>query len=102
MVQPPFPFSTHLWPPLTPSASTPPLPPPLCSNSEAYLRNLCNCIAPTLGLTVDQYQTWFPCQGPLSIYPFYIRKQCPELLEAQGAMRASIPYREVIVSASAR
>ena len=31
-----------------------------------------------------------------------IRKQCPELLEAQGAMRASRPYREVIVSASAR
>src|SRR5258707_360678 len=31
--------------------------PPLCSNSEAYLCNLCNYIAPTLGLTTDQYQT---------------------------------------------
>src|SRR5258708_1701532 len=57
MVQPPFPFSTHLWLPLRPSASAPPLPPPLHSNSEAYLCNLCNCIAPTLGLTMDQYQT---------------------------------------------
>src|SRR5258708_39349976 len=32
----------------------------------------------------------------------HIRKRCPELLEAQGAMRASRPYREAIVSASAR
>src|SRR6266436_9768349 len=46
-----------LWPPLTPSASTLPLPPPLCSNSKACLHNLCNCIVPTLGLTVDQHQT---------------------------------------------
>src|SRR5258708_21828775 len=34
-----------------------PLPPPLHSNSEAYLHNLCNCIVPTLGLTADQYRT---------------------------------------------
>src|SRR5258708_19709776 len=59
MVQPPFPFSTHLWLPLTPSASTLPLPPPLCSNSEACLCNLCNCIMPTLRLTVDQHWTCF-------------------------------------------
>src|SRR5258708_31929774 len=32
----------------------------------------------------------------------YIRKQCLELLEAQGAMRVSRAYREVIVSARAR
>src|SRR6266436_2867418 len=57
MVQPPFPFSTHLWPPLTPSTSTPPLLPPLRSNSKACLCNLHNCIAPTLRLTADQYQT---------------------------------------------
>src|SRR5260221_13248474 len=57
MVQPPFPFSAHLWLPLTPSTSAPPLLPPLCSNSEAYLCNLCNCIAPTLRLTTDQYWT---------------------------------------------
>jgi len=37
-----------------------------------------------------------------SICCWFIRKQCPELLEAQGAMRASRPYREVIVSARAR
>src|SRR5258708_19372975 len=57
MVQPPFPISTHLWLPPTPSASALPLLPPLCFNSEAYLCNLCNCIAPTLGLTADQYWT---------------------------------------------
>src|SRR5260221_3612298 len=56
MVQPPFPFSAHLWLPPTPSTSALPLPPPLCSNSEAYLCNLCNCIMPTLRLTMDQYQ----------------------------------------------
>ncbi len=33
---------------------------------------------------------------------YYIFKWCPELLEAQGAMRASRAYREVIVSARAR
>src|SRR5258708_3741808 len=43
--------------PLTPSASTPPLPPLLCSNSDAYLCNLYNYIMPTLRLTTDQYQT---------------------------------------------
>src|SRR5258708_18122713 len=57
MVRPPFPFSTHLCPPLAPSASALPLPPPLHSNSEAYLHNSCNCIMPTLGLTADQYWT---------------------------------------------
>src|SRR5258708_24678323 len=56
-----------LWPPLatsnpihlhsTSSTSTPPLPPPLHSNSEAYLCNLYNYIMPTLRLTTDQYQT---------------------------------------------
>src|SRR5258707_15124219 len=81
MVQPPFPFSTHLWLPLSPSASTLPLLPPLHSNSEACLCNLCNCIMPTLGLTADQHQTqpiqtWFPCQGLPSIYPFYICLIC--------------------------
>src|SRR5258708_17981278 len=34
-----------------------PHPPPLHSNSEAYLHNLCNYIMPTLGLTMDQYHT---------------------------------------------
>src|SRR5258708_21824170 len=34
-----------------------PLPPPLCSNSEAYLCNLCNCIASSVRLTADQYWT---------------------------------------------
>src|SRR5258707_9586769 len=57
MVCPPFPFSTHLWPPLTPSASTLPLLPLLCSNSEVYLCNLYNYVMPTLRLTMDQYQT---------------------------------------------
>src|SRR5258705_13256926 len=57
MVQPPFPFSTHLSPPPTPSASTPPLLPPLCSNSKAYLHNLYNYVTHTLRLTADQYQT---------------------------------------------
>ena len=41
MVQPPFPFSAHPWLPLTPSASTLCHLPPLHSNSEAYLCNLC-------------------------------------------------------------
>src|SRR5258708_2434839 len=41
------PTSGHLQPHL----------PPLHSNSEAYLHNLCNYIAPTLRLTVDQYRT---------------------------------------------
>src|SRR6266436_4924616 len=40
-----------------PSASALPLLPPLHSNSEACLCNLCNCITPTLGLTADQHQT---------------------------------------------
>src|SRR5258708_8689852 len=31
--------------------------PPLCSNSEACLCNLRNCIVPTLRLTVDQHRT---------------------------------------------
>src|SRR5258708_33976007 len=57
MVQPPFPFSAHPWPPLTPSAPTLLHPPPLHSNSEAYLHNLCNYITPTLRLTTDQYWT---------------------------------------------
>src|SRR5258708_8182076 len=35
----------------------PPLLPPLCSNSKAYLCNLCNCVVPTLRLTTDQYWT---------------------------------------------
>src|SRR5260370_35739903 len=34
-----------------------PTPPLLCSNSNAHLCNLYNYIAPTLRLTVDQYQT---------------------------------------------
>src|SRR5258708_12277075 len=56
------------------SASTLPLLPPLHSNSEACLCNLCNCIMPTLELTTDQHQplhTSFPCQRPLSLSPFY-------------------------------
>src|SRR5258707_14271959 len=44
-----------LHPPL--ATSTPPLPPPLCSNSEAYLCNLYNYITPSLRLTTDQYWT---------------------------------------------
>src|SRR5258708_1697606 len=36
---------------------TPPLLPPLHSNSDAYLHNLYNYVAPTLRLTADQYQT---------------------------------------------
>src|SRR5258707_2887374 len=35
----------------------PPLLPPLCSNSKAYLCNLCNYVVPTLRLTTDQYWT---------------------------------------------
>src|SRR5258708_29513898 len=50
-------FSTHPWLPLTPSASSLHLPPPLCSNSEVYSHNLCNYIVPTLRLTTDQYRT---------------------------------------------
>src|SRR5258707_11728932 len=57
MVRPSFFFSTHLLLPLSPSTSAPPLPPPLHSNSKACLCNLCNCIAPTLGLTADQHWT---------------------------------------------
>src|SRR5258708_18332306 len=57
MVQPPFPFSTHLWPPPSLSTSAPPLLPPLHSNSEACLCNLRNCITPTLRLTTDQHWT---------------------------------------------
>src|SRR5258708_32187178 len=57
MVQPPFPFSAHLFLPLSPSASTLLLLPPLHSNSEACLHNLHNCIIPTLRLTADQHQT---------------------------------------------
>src|SRR5258707_5593592 len=67
--------SGHLWPPLTPSASTLPLLPLLHSNSKAYLCNLYNYIAPTLRLTMDQYQTHLdlvPFQGPPSRYPFYL------------------------------
>ena len=41
------PTSGHLQPHL----------PPLHSNSEAYLCNLCNYVMPTLRLTTDQYQT---------------------------------------------
>src|SRR5258707_14371912 len=44
-------------PSLATSGHLQPLPPPLHSNSAAYLCNLCNCIMPTLGLTVDQYWT---------------------------------------------
>ena len=51
MVQPPFPFSAHLWLPPTATASTLPLLPLLCSNSEVYLCNLYNYVMPTLGLT---------------------------------------------------
>ncbi len=54
MVQPPFMYSAHPWLPPTPSTSTLPL---LYSNSEVYLCNLYNYIAPTLRLTMDQYQT---------------------------------------------
>src|SRR5258708_24319785 len=57
MVQPPFPFSAHPWLPPTPSASSPCLLPPLCSNSKAYSHNLYNYIMPTLGLAADQYRT---------------------------------------------
>src|SRR5258707_15185172 len=45
----------------SPSPPTPghlqPQPPPLCSNSKAYLHNLCNYVMPTLRLTTDQYWT---------------------------------------------
>ena len=44
---PSLPTSSCLWPHL----------PPLCSNSKAYLHNLCSCIVPTLRLTMDQYWT---------------------------------------------
>src|SRR5258708_33095645 len=44
-------------PSLPTSGCLQPLPPPLCSNSKAYLHNLCNCVMPTLRLTTDQYQT---------------------------------------------
>ncbi len=57
MVWPPFPFSAHPWPPPTPSASSLCLPPLLHSNSEVYSCNLYNYVAPTLRLTMDQYQT---------------------------------------------
>src|SRR5258708_36941891 len=57
MVQPPFPISDPLWLPPTPSASTPLPLPPLHSISKAYLRSLCNYVAPTLRLTTDQYWT---------------------------------------------
>src|SRR6266436_5797925 len=62
MVQPPFMFSAHPWPPLTPSASSPHLLPPLCSNSKAYSCNLYNYVVPTLRLTADQYWT---CSDPV-------------------------------------
>src|SRR5260221_9849893 len=57
MVRPPFMYSAHPWLPPTPSTSTPPLLPLLCSNSKAYLCNSCNYIMPTLRLTADQCQT---------------------------------------------
>src|SRR5258708_100192 len=44
-------------PSLPTSCCLQPLPPPLHSNSKVHLCNLCNCIAPTLGLTTDQYWT---------------------------------------------
>src|SRR6266436_3826903 len=55
-------FSLLSWydlpsPSLATSGHLQPHPPPLRSNSEAYLHNLCNYIAPTLRLTMDQYQT---------------------------------------------
>ncbi len=40
-----------------------------------------------------------PC---IPIGSFYIRKWCPELLDAPGALRASRAYREVLFSARAR
>src|SRR5258707_606609 len=42
---------------LRPHPSTPPLPPPLHSNSDAYLHNLYNYVTPALRLTMDQYRT---------------------------------------------
>src|SRR5258707_1500298 len=39
------------------STSTPLLPPPLCSNSNAYLCSSYDYVMPTLGLTVDRHQT---------------------------------------------
>src|SRR5258708_25097711 len=53
----PSPFSAHPWLPPTPSTSTPLHLPPFCSNSKAYLCNLCNYVTPTLRLTADQYST---------------------------------------------
>src|SRR6266481_10150943 len=55
-------FSLLSWydlpsPSLATSGHLQPHPPPLCSNSKAYLHNLCNYVTPTLGLTVDQYWT---------------------------------------------
>src|SRR5258708_20863646 len=53
----PSPFPAHPWLPPTPSTSTPLHLPPFCSNSKAYLCNLCNYVTPTLRLTADQYWT---------------------------------------------
>src|SRR5258708_39379978 len=39
------------------SASTPLLPPPLCSNSNAYLCSSYDYVMPTLGLTADRHWT---------------------------------------------
>src|SRR5258705_13080910 len=76
MVRPPFPFSTHPWPPLTPSTSTLLHLPPLHSNSKDYLCNLCNYAAPTLRLTTDQSKTCLNLvptpRATIYIHPFYI------------------------------
>src|SRR6266436_6544969 len=65
----------------TPSASTLLHPPPLCSNSEAYLHNLCNYVMPTLGLTVDQYQTHLdlvPMPRATIYIPFLLSSYLPD------------------------
>src|SRR5258708_9216157 len=80
--------------------------PPLHSNSEACLCNLCNCIMPTLRLTADQHWTCLdlvptPTSGN-NVWSSLWLRELRKLLEAQGAMRASRAYGEVIVSAIAR
>src|SRR5258708_10361925 len=93
MVQPPFPFSAHPWPPLTPSASSPCLPPPLHSNSEAYLCNLYNYVTPTLGLTMDQYWTCsdlVPMPRAAIYIPFLHLSYLPDPFSLSSRMRRQL------------
>src|SRR5258707_3820845 len=65
----------------TSSASTLPLPPPLHSNSDAYLHNLYNYDMPTLRLTVDQYQTHsdlVPMPRATIFIPFLLSSYLPD------------------------